>query len=731
MIDGIGRRFVALAALLAAGTATARGVDAPRLTAAWSVQISEPAGVTRLVPSAGRVVAVTWAGEVVVLDAATGKRLWRKTPRLQGAVDQVSVAADGERVIATWPGEARVVAYELASGREVWSTPLEAPPTGMVDCARHRAVVATHRGQGTLVATAIDPKSGARLWQSPVEGPVVGAGDDHVFTETPSGFGAWPGRLGAVHCGTGAVRALGTTDRKLVRFLAAGDGVALARHLDANFAREALCVHQLGQDAPPTCLPTTDGEVPAHSIAGALVEDGVIYLSTAHIMAHNLDPSPDSWIFAMGLDGAHRWRSAPLLSGGAPVDAGSLLLTGFGSTGADDFAYLVDPKDGAPVGRLPLRTAPNTLAADAERMYVATYDGRVYGVLLPRPGPSPVARKTVAAEGEAAARAKPDAGPWRTVAVIDAHPRTARSSGSSGPGRADPVAFLDAAGAQVVVGGNDDRVRVLDASTGAQRWISQGMGKDVEAVQVGGGRIHVRVYGGRSFTYIPRADRWRQAKAIEHGNGWMSGLTADGARMVADTFDGTLRVYDAASGALLFAEGAKSAFDQRGVRVVDDRVVIHADGALRVLSVGGSALAPVASRAMPLTLEGRGMVQAWMVDETHGAWEWCGPSSCVVEIGPLIGDGRTVRHTLDVRGAGWSPTVPSTLAVSPDRAWLFFFRLGIPPALVEVKSGRIIPLSAITGEVPAEYTGAAFSADGRRLVLGMHPKPWQVTVIER
>jgi len=734
-------RFVAptLAVCLLGGSASAaEAPDAPRLSPLWSKAVSEPAGASVLLPANGRLAALTWQGDVVVLDADTGRRLWRKRPPQRGAVVRPQLAVDGERVIVTWPGEAKVFAYRLADGREAWTTPLTGIVAGMADCARHRAVIVTHRGMGTLVASAIDPKNGALLWRAPVPGPVVGAGDAYVFTETPSGFGVWPGRLAAVHCATGAVTPLSDADRQLVRFMAAGSGVAVGRHLDPGFARERVCLHRLSavtDDVPSSvCLDAGDDETPAHPLTGALVVDDTVYFSTAHITAHNLDASPDSWVFARALDGQPRWRSPALVSRAAPVYAGDLLWTGFGSTDADDYAYLLDRADGQPVGRLALRKAPTALAADRERAYVSTYDGRIHAVRLPRPAPMPMVRKPVSADPGAAVTTAIDTGPWHHLETIDAHPKTARSSGSARPGTASPIAFVDAAGTRVAVGGNDDKVRIFDVATGRRLWISKPLGKDVEALAIGGDRVHARIYGGRSFVFEPSGTGWRSAARITHAHGWMSGLTGDGRTVVSDAFDGTVSAHDAGTGKKRWATSIQTTFDQRGVRIVGQRMVVHDGSALRVLDVGDIAATQSATRDVPKSAEGGAMTQAWMIDETHGAWEYCGPERCVVEIGRLAGapeDEPTVKRTFDTRGAGWVPSVPSTLEISADRRWLFFFRLGLEPLVVEIDTNRRIPLGAITEQPPGDYTTARFSADSSRLALGMHPASWQVTVIEK
>lgn len=725
-----------LCAALCATAATAAAAEspkAPRLKALWSEKVSEPAGAPVLAPSGDHLAVLTWQGDIAVLDARTGRRRWRKQPQVRGGVDRPGLAVDGERVIVTWPGEPAVVAYGLADGRETWRADLSAVPAGLADCRRHRAVVVTHRGMGTLLASAFDPKSGQLLWRSPVPGPVVGAGDAYVFTETPSGFGVWPGRVAAVHCATGEVTPLPTADRALVRFLTAGAGFAVARHLDRGFAREQICLHPLSADGGASvCRPTGDDASAAYPLTGALVAHDTLYFSTAHISAHNLDPSPDSWVFARALTGEPRWRSPPLVSRQAPVDAGAHLWTGFGSTGADDYAFLLDRVDGRPVGRLALRKAPTALAADRERAYVSTYDGRVYAVRLPTPGPTRPARKPLPPQGAQGAAPKVDPGPWRLLGTFDAHPKTARTSGSKRAGAADPVAFVDRAGTLLAVGGNDDKVRVLEVPSGKRWWISKGLGKDVEALAVGGDRIHARIYGGKSYVFEKARDRWRRLRRIKHAHGWMSGLTGDGATLVTDSFDGTVTAWDAASGRERWSKVLRTSFDQRGLRIVGRRVVLHADGELRTLEVGDDAPRVVGTRAVAGKDGGGEMTQAWLFDETRGVWEFCGPGRCVVHVGPLVDppkDAAPVRLTFDTRGAGWVPSVPSTVQISPDGRWLFFFRLGLEPLLVEVATDRRVPVAQITEQPLGEYISARFSADGRRLALGMHPRSWQVTVI--
>lgn len=741
--------FAAFTLTALASPANADPAGLPKL---WDVAVSEPAGAHTLIPAGDRLIVVTWQGDLVALDAATGKRAWRQQPKLRNA-NTLTVAVDGDNAVVGWPGESALTAHRISDGRRGWTTPLAAPVNGMAICGRDRVVVATHRGDSTLMATAVDPLDGAVRWTVPVDGPIVGAGDHHVFTAQPSGFGVWPGRLEAIECATGARRALAPGRQQLVELLAAGDGHAVTRQLNPGFVDEQICIHALGSTdgggnliaaaaaaatAAPDCFEPTDGEVSAYSPVGALIRDGVVYYSTAHIEAHNLNPAPDSWVFARKIGGGHLWRSPPLTSRQAPVDAGALLWTAFGTTGVADRAYLVDPASGATVGTLSLRKAPTALAADAKRAYVASYDGRIAAVTLPRPGRKTSERRPVATGASAAIAIATDAtaavpGGWTVAGRFDAHPKQAVTSGSKVAGSANAIAFVDAGGKQLVVGGNDDRVRVIEVATKRQLWISDPLGKDIEHVATGGDRIHARIYGGVSFTFVPKSSGWRQLTRVQHGHGWMTGLSADGFRLLADNFAGQFRAFDPVKGTALFSLDAPGEFDRRGTRVRGTKLVVSRPGALDIIEVRGDEPETLLSVATPTTIESGALTQAWMVDDRLLLREYCGPATCTVELVPIIDrvPGQPRRIELDVRGAGWVASVPSTIDLPPDASTMFFFRRGLVPVLIDLKDDGRIPIKTITGAAPGELTTAVFSSDGRRLALGMHPKSWQVTVIER
>ena len=91
------------------------------------------------------------------------------------------------------------------------------------------------------------------------------------------------------------------------------------------------------------------------------------------------------------------------------------------------------------------------------------------------------------------------------------------------------------------------------------------------------------------------------------------------------------------------------------------------------------------------------------------------------EIAEHIVFGRALHLYRTLGEAAWdllSPRVDRFLSCGSMVTEMLVERKGIDP-------------SRITEQAAAEYTTAAFSHDGKRLAVGMHPKPWQVTVLAR
>jgi hypothetical protein len=66
------------------------------------------------------------------------------------------------------------------------------------------------------------------------------------------------------------------------------------------------------------------------------------------------------------------------------VLAGDALVTGYGLTREPDYLYLIDRATGKVRDRLPVPSAPETIARRGNRLFVRTYDHDIVAVLRPR-----------------------------------------------------------------------------------------------------------------------------------------------------------------------------------------------------------------------------------------------------------------------------------------------------------------------------------------------------------
>jgi PQQ-like domain len=699
----------------------------------WSRQIGKPAGVTSLHTVDGVVVAGTWETRVVGLDGRTGRKLWQQQ-RPGTPVGDLMVAVSGGRVLAATSEHPALVAYEPRTGKLAWERQLE-PIGSMAACSGHRLVAVTHRGRasdgtGTLLVHALDPASGQTLWQTPVDGALQGSGDGWLITARASGTGRLMSGLAAMRCSDGAVRELPAPRRAFARFLDAAEGKVVGLYFEFGFEQELVCVTEIETGAQQ-CFEATDGQTEALGVAGALLQDGVVHVATARSYAKNLDPRPDSWLFRYDLASRRMvGRSEPLTGSGALAGGGGQIVTGFGSTGAEDFGHVVEAATGQRLVSVRLRKAPGTVALDGERAYFGTYGGEVVAVALPRPGPAPVAEVAVAPRAVAKAAPGPDLG-WRVVRTFDAHPKRARTSGMQVDGTVGAVAFLDEQ--RLAVGGNDDWVGVFDVAQGKQLWRSPKLGKDVEHIAVCERGFAAMIYGGKvSMITAARSGRgFRATKPVAYGMGWMFGMTP-GCAIVVDDFDGTFHIHvDGDERATFSAPGA---FDRRGLAVVGSHLVVSHPDRLEVLDVAAAAASGALGKAVavyqtPTEAHGSSLSQAWMLGDGRLLREYCGAVRCVIELVTRDrGAPRTIE--LDVRGAGWAASVPSMIAAAPDGSTLAFFRRGLDLAIVDTATGKRQSLAELAG-LPRELVVAAFAPGGKRLAVAGYPLPWQVTILER
>lgn len=706
--------------LLVAGTAAAE----PR----WRHTIGLDAGATSLVVVDGVVVAGTWTSELVGLDAATGKELWRaKHPEVAGT-HLLAVGAGG-RSIAAVPERPEVIARDPRTGKEAWRQAMPSGVDGLAACPGSRLVAVSHRGRGadgfaTLLLHALDPVDGHTLWQVPTDGALVGSAPGWLFTGTRSSTGMLNARIRAYRCADGREAELTAPKQPFAEWITADKKRVITRHFELGFGNQVVCSTELETGAQ-ACFPATDGAVPDFGLAGGLLMGDTLYFATTHPMAHNLDPSPDGWLFRYDLaHGAHLGRSEPLTSLGLLADAGDQIVTAFGTTGIDDFGYILD-LEGKRLATLPLKKAPRQVAADAERAYFGTYDGEILALDLPRPGRKPLAEVEVAAQAVAEPAAIPNLG-WRLLRRFAAHPAQARTSGSMGEGFLYDVAFLDAD--SLVVGGNDDRAAVWSLE-GKRLWQSPGLGKDVQRVQACDGGFAAQIYSGDVVPFRGAGNRWKALPRIKPGFGWAFGVTAT-CDVLSDTFEGAFTLFSGKDGQAIGHFNAPGVFDRRGVRVEGSGVVVSQDGQLEARNLAGDPEAAIVTWPTPTQAHAGALTQARLLADGRLLREYVGPTQAVIEILPAAGGAPQATLKFDVTGQGWSPTVPSMIAVSPDGSTLAFFRRNLDLLIVDVATERRVPVSALAGP-QIGLMEAAFSPDGRRLAIAGYPQGHMVTVLEQ
>lgn len=697
----------------------------------WKRSLGKDAGTTALAQTGSVVVAATWNSQLAGLDAATGKVLWKHKKGKDIAGTRLSLVIAGGQVVTGVENHAVVRGLDPKTGKETWQRDFGGPVSSVVACPAHRLVAATFRGKlpdgsRALVAHAFDPTSGKPLWQKPVAGPLVGAGSGNLFAVIPSGTGRLRKGVQAIDCVTGEARDVARPNRRFSQYLAAGEGHVVTSHFEFGFKNELLCVTALDGGAQE-CIPATDGKIPRHRVAGAFVKGGAVFFSTTHPMARNLDPSPDGWVMRYDIASKRvTATSAGSLSSGIFANGGAQIVTGFGTTGVDDFGYTFDPATLKATAAVKLKKAPRAAVANATHAFIGAYDGTITAFALPAAGPKPIPEKVIAAQAIEEGNA-PDLG-WTVASVMDVHPKKARTSGSMGAGHVNTILFLD--DDHFAVGGNDDRVAVYATKSPKRVWRSGKLGKDVYNLARCRDRLAARTYGGNVTTFAPRGRKWRVKSKIKHGFGWSFGMAAN-CSIIADDFDGNFKIYKPDTNKVIAEFEAKGVFDRRWVKVVGNRMVVSRPTTLEVMNVVDLREGPSAERsvAVPTNKHGGKLSQARLIRGETLLIEWCSAAKCTVEI--TEGKDRRQTFEFDVKGHGWSPTVGSTIEISPDGKTMVFFRRGLDLLLVDIASDRRQPLGDFADKQVDEVIIPAFSPNGQWLAIASHPKTWQVTLLTR
>lgn len=338
-------RLAVMAAVLVAGLALAAcssGPEKPKPAAlppvtatlgvetAWTAQVGASRGPLSPVSVDGRIFAASTVGNVVALDAATGRDLWRFNV---GTAIAAGVGSDGETAAVVTEGNDLVA---VVSGQEAWRVRLAARTFTPPLVAGKRVFVLT----ADRTVTAFDARTGGRLWsQSRSSEPLVLAQPGLMLAVGDTLVAGIAGRLVGFNPLTGAVRweaPVGTSrgTNEVERLV---DVVAPASRVG-----DSVCVRSYS--AAVGCVDTARGSAtwtrPAQGSAGVHGDDRLVFgvENNGRLLA---------WQRASG---EPAWQSDRLLyrSLTAPLAVGRVVVFG----DSDGMVHVLSREDGSEMNRL-------------------------------------------------------------------------------------------------------------------------------------------------------------------------------------------------------------------------------------------------------------------------------------------------------------------------------------------------------------------------------------------
>ena len=248
----------------------------------WSFDLAQNDGPVIAVPRKGLVVATDMSGTVYALDAKTGKKRWSAEvltdappdpPGFDGAVGRIgdtkarpsALTTDGETLFLSVFDQCRVVAFDAATGKKLWSFQTGGWTYGTA------AATATHVfvGSQDKCFYCLDKKSGKQVWKFETKARIESG---CAFDDKWVYFGSCDGCLYCVNQVDGKERWRCEADRRpdgkksaiysvpVLRqgavYFAAGEGQFYAVSVDTGAVRDRLRPEEKSE---MYCSPATDG----------------------------------------------------------------------------------------------------------------------------------------------------------------------------------------------------------------------------------------------------------------------------------------------------------------------------------------------------------------------------------------------------------------------------------------------------------------------------------------
>lgn len=307
-----------------------------------------------------------------------------------------------------------------------------------------------------------------------------------------------------------------------------------------------------------------------------------------------------------------------------------------------------------------------------------------------------------------------------------AQPSRAQTSGNNTHGTVGGLTFLAPDGQLIASGGNDDRVHVHDIRTGKEVFVSGKLGKDVDhVVSCKDGTFAAETYSGKVTVFTRSGDKIRKRNSYKGSMGALLGWTDDCKYILHSQFLANLEVVEPKSGRVIVQLPARG---HRSFSIRDNRLV-HAVGEQWMLwTYRGTPQANSEPVTLPSELRGAPLVQAHVVSDGLLV-EYCQPGECTVQLLDWAFH-PAAEETFDATHSVWVMTLGSFLRLSPDRRYLFFYRDGVAPQVVELQTGRRVVMDLISRTMSSTVKAAFSAYEPGLLAVTMTPAPNKISLFD-